>query len=688
MGDIVGRSADAWIRVADLCGASEEHAREAGYHLTTVRQLARSVAEIHCKALDSRNGIVNISPADVKVIDSIIQNPSYKVPHWKPGLDDGEWKVGLASRTDVRVSSSILASLYENWSLWITDVEKLQKLVQSGNPESYEPTTGSDIQQRHAEQDIANHISLVNKQRAILIDMHGENTIAALLPSDSRELKGDAHDQTIQPASQIHPLASATRLQQNNESVARDKPYQQLLDANVGTISAKVRQAKHYTLPANPISQGNPNSPAKPNPKAHANPKTAAKFHPMAKNRGTIMSQSKNNQVQTSPKSSGHTNVEPKRAKSPERQRSDKSYGSLPREEQVRIAATKFYEQLWPNEDLMRRCEDVEILRSVYMKWKQTAIVPDSSKGTKFRGSFYDARKCLVQRNVIKRSNNKASCVVVWTKFGTTCVSASQRVKEQREKIESGKGGIVISKIEWPTVLAPKRRHHVFVTIENTSDAERRLVAIVFLNTTNKTHFQFEGCTFPCKLAPGAAVKLTLAYMPTHAGVERTLIEFEFEFEGEKTLSIGRYVTVESGESTLHEQLKPTAPYKRKIVLPKNFKRHQKHHKDASHGIKPAGATAVSWVRNCDDHNVPDVFDDSMDVWADQLRGTGLLSNAGPKISMSDYRLLQKNLLWMVRLNSPRPSVDIRLCVLFVRSLTASNFSSPLCSPSALQRRH
>ena len=181
----------------------------------------------------------------------------------------------------------------------------------------------------------------------------------------------------------------------------------------------------------------------------------------------------------------------------------------------------------------------------------------------------------------------------------------------------------------------PGQEHRILVTIQNKSDAVRDLLAITFLNDTTEELFAVDGCTFPHRLMPpkeagqpaggggggddggddGSVLILTLSFRPTRPGVVCNIIEFAFD-----GFSIGRYVVIESGDTSLHEALKPNGVYVRKKHAQKELTNVQK---PATSGERTMG-TSVRWQRFCDGHPVPATFADEMDVWADRLVGAGI----------------------------------------------------------------
>ena len=229
--------------------------------------------------------------------------------------------------------------------------------------------------------------------------------------------------------------------------------------------------------------------------------------------------------------------------------------------------------------------------------------------------------------------------MIVWTDFKTSRKSAAQRVRDQRSKIEQAKGGIEISHLQFP-VLEPGKETGVDVTVRNTGRVQQTLQAVHFLNNSSaRSAFRLEHVPdFPTALSgtsagqnAGDSLTFRLVCQPTCSGVLRNLLEFCFD-----GFSIGRYITVSSGDAKLHEQLKPSAPFQRKRAAPKKKTNQQRV---ATMGTKPS-ATAQRWARDCPEHPVPRAFSDSLDVWADQLRSTD-------PPGLQDYCLLLQNLLWI-----------------------------------------
>jgi len=105
LGDIVARSSEAWIRVADKEGAGAPEALE--------------MAQLCQQALDARKLATNFSREEVQKIDGILAR--FEAPDWKGG---SSIRGGLSG---TRESQSILGILFRAWRKWIVDLERAKK---------------------------------------------------------------------------------------------------------------------------------------------------------------------------------------------------------------------------------------------------------------------------------------------------------------------------------------------------------------------------------------------------------------------------------------------------------------------------------------------------------------------------------------------------------------------------------
>lgn len=103
LGDIVAKTSDAWVRVADKEGPNSSPALK--------------MALMCQRALDARKLAFALEPKESGNITKILAD--VEVPHWMGG---SPWSVG-SSLSRERKSRSILGILYDKWASWISDLE-------------------------------------------------------------------------------------------------------------------------------------------------------------------------------------------------------------------------------------------------------------------------------------------------------------------------------------------------------------------------------------------------------------------------------------------------------------------------------------------------------------------------------------------------------------------------------------
>lgn len=282
------------------------------------------------------------------------------------------------------------------------------------------------------------------------------------------------------------------------------------------------------------------------------------------------------------------------------------------REQLARTAAAYYDTHLRDDQQLREVCQDIARCKADFEGWKAGVEVPGNPAGTRYRGSFAAVQKELRSTAVLLSARRSEPTVLRWAvdtpqnQRGASSRpdrTASEIVQRNRHLFEKDRGGIVVGQLANPDVVPCNRPIPLPLSVTNGSATKRRMLqSVKFLvaqATNREGAFRVDErqMEFPCPIPPGSTVIVPIICTPT-IGVNREILELQFD-----GFAIGRFPEVRAGDSALHELLKPTTPYRK---TPKGTRIKRSPFEPTANpppvgGVKP-------WLRNCDEHEVPEEF--------------------------------------------------------------------------------
>ena len=370
MGDVVSKSAGAWFIAVDQDGVSSHQ--------------AATMATVHKIALDARTGVNRIAPEHMRCMEEILAH--HRVPHWKS-------RQGAQGR-GVAISSSIQGLLHANWSSWIAECERLQHRPPSGGYVAA-PARGTHTRPRN--------------QLAIQTAGGGGSAGGG---AGAGALSAPARDNGRPGANRGNGSGGTTARQAVNDFAAQDVQNMLRMSSKLIEQLSKVHGAETVKALMSVASSQHPQMTAHiqaactktHNSKQHhqqrhqgraaagSQPLAPPAQHPEARRRVEALQGAAPPRSARQVHTGGtggiqHRGIQHRGAAGAAAARA--SYASLPRNQQIQITASTFYSHLWPDEGLMHKCEDAEILRAEYIRWKLTATVPDEDKA-EYAGTFFE----------------------------------------------------------------------------------------------------------------------------------------------------------------------------------------------------------------------------------------------------------------------------------------------------------
>lgn len=271
--------------------------------------------------------------------------------------------------------------------------------------------------------------------------------------------------------------------------------------------------------------------------------------------------------------------------------------------EMAKELATDFHAYINSDPNLMSQASDREEVGRIFTAWVNTQDLPLGSPKTKTLCSFVMA---ALRRKRLMRSNRIGDVVItVFAGPGGAGDfppmedrnAAKKRVLERRQNLQEDKEGVELSH---PTVndgvmVLPGQSLDITFDVTSTSSVTLKRITIQGPNLRS-----FESSVHqPQQIKKGGTATFNVTFNSIGIGVYRGTVSFHFR-KGSKDFTIARYLTVRSGDSVMHDALKPTSPYQKKM--------HRKERKGetpivlAPKGSGQGGASIYDKLRH---HRVP-----------------------------------------------------------------------------------
>ena len=212
-----------------------------------------------------------------------------------------------------------------------------------------------------------------------------------------------------------------------------------------------------------------------------------------------------------------------------------------------------------------------------YQAWKQHANVAENPTDARYRGAFSQILRLLLQRRLVfidKRQPGIVAWAVDKKLHGGRAKAlqiASERVTAIRKAVEDDKCGITMGVCDFPSVVPPGIPLRTQLDIHNTrlpavqGPPYVELISLSWLGHTTLSWLEISTPEpLPFKILPGQRLPLNLDATPP-PGMTRNVLCAKFR-SPDSDFTIGRYVSLEAGDPTIHNLLKAKSPYKRKRV--------------------------------------------------------------------------------------------------------------------------
>ena len=238
-------------------------------------------------------------------------------------------------------------------------------------------------------------------------------------------------------------------------------------------------------------------------------------------------------------------------------------------------AAVAFGKQIRADETLRERCTDkLEFLAAV-AEWKDrertmqpvprfwrcngNAILMRLTRMNKGKCREHGLLLTTLDDNVVTFHEPDATA----SDRAANVLYATQRVHEERDRIESDKGGISVSAVTFMDTLPIGNVVQRQMVVTNDGNVAAELVSVKLLRNDRTPEHQRNYSLVPDPplgpVEPGGSVRFTLRCHPRSAGMLRDVLSINFS-----TFSIGRYLEARAGDAALLEMLQPRAPYQRR----------------------------------------------------------------------------------------------------------------------------
>ena len=210
-------------------------------------------------------------------------------------------------------------------------------------------------------------------------------------------------------------------------------------------------------------------------------------------------------------------------------------------------AAKLFWQLLTNDPDLRARCTNRRALSEEFRAWK--ARQPQAVAGV----APSEVINKLRRQGLIEFTGSDT------INFATSrAAAAAKKLTENREQVESDKGSVTVSRVNFGTVrLGESVTQRLYVRNEG---AEPCWVRSAMLERGNTGFTATLAQNVPFPLQPGMETSVAIRARPAASGMARDLFTLGFESDSGR-FTIGRFLEVRCGDVDLLSDLKPETPY-------------------------------------------------------------------------------------------------------------------------------